>query len=215
MNLFDTRIQWHGKGFPYEIFPHSGTKNFRRKNLTLPPPSYPIIFLDTRPFLKHSTKLLLCEMIWFCEAKTFRRKILTKPSKAWIFSMAENNDTLKGSTMKVFGSVRQAILDRNSWYSPFLSIDFFATGKILKHSTEALLYEMFRHCETKIFRRKKSWLFPFLLIHKLFRYQKFFGTEHRRVPLRKVSVLWDKKVCTNKNNRDITFWSIKLFDKRK
>ena len=38
--------------------------------------------------------------------------------------MAENNDALKGSTMKVFGSVRQNLLDRNSWYSPFLSIDF-------------------------------------------------------------------------------------------
>ena len=53
--------------------------------------------------------------------------------------MAENNETLKGSTMKVFGSVRQTILDRNSCYSPFLTIDFFATGKILKHSTEGLL----------------------------------------------------------------------------
>ena len=68
--------------------------------------------------------------------------------------MAENIDTLKGSTMEVFGSVRQNILDRNSWYSPFLSIDFFATGKILKHSTEGLIYEMFRQCEKKNFRRK-------------------------------------------------------------
>ena len=93
-------------------------------------------------------------MIWFCEAKTFRRKIVTKPSKAWIFSMAENNDTLKSSTMKVFGSVRQTVLDRCSWYSPFLSIDFFATGKILKHSTEGLLHETFQHYETTNFSPK-------------------------------------------------------------
>ena len=149
-------------------------------------------------------------MFQFCETEKFRRKSVTKPSKAKNFWMAETNDTLKGSTMKVFGSVRQNILDRISWYTHFLSIDFFATGKILKHSTEGFFYEMFRHCETKNFRRKKSWHFPFPLIHKLFRYQKFSETEHRRVPLRKVSVLWDKKFPTK--NRDIAFWSIKLFD---
>ena len=159
INLFDTRIQWHGKGFPYEICPHSETKKFQRKTLTPPPRSYPIIFLDTRIFLKHSTYLLLYEMIWFCEAKTFRRKFVTKPSKAQIFLMAEKKDTLKGSTMKVFGSVRQNILDTSSWYSHFLFIDFFTIGKILKHSTEGLLYETFRHCETKNFEGK-SWHFP-------------------------------------------------------
>ena len=172
-------------------------------------------------------------MIWFCEAKTFRRKIVTKTSKVWIFSLAENKETLKGSTLKVFGSVRQTILDRNSWYSLFLSIDFFATGKILKHSTEGLLYEMFQHFETTNFSRKilttpppstlssillrypklmkdwrvrlqffrhcgtkffrgNSWYFPPPLIHKLFRNQKNSETEHRGVPLRKASVLWDE-----------------------
>ena len=47
----------------------------------------------------------------------------------------------------------------------------------------------------------KSWYFPLLLIHKLFRYQKLSETQHRRVPLRNVSVLWDKKFTTE--NRDI------------
>ena len=154
IKLFDTRIQSHGKGFPYEVCPHSETKKFRRKSLTLPPPSYPIISLYTRIFLKHSTYLLLYEMIWFCEAKTFRRKNMTKPSKAQVFLMAENNDTVKGSTMKVFGSVRQNFLDTSSWYSHFLFIDFFTIGKILKHSTQGFLYEMLLYCETKSFRRK-------------------------------------------------------------
>ena len=86
--------------------------------------------------------------------------------------MAEKNYTLKGSTMKVFGSVIQSIFDRNSWYSPFLSIDFYATRKILKHSTEGLLYEMFRHCETKIFRRKILTLPPSLLAINFFANRK-------------------------------------------
>ena len=94
--------------------------------------------------------------------------------------MAENIDTLKGSTMEVFGSVRQNILDRNSWYSPFLSIDFFATGKILKHSTEGLLNEMFRHCETKKISRKVLTAPTFSSI--LFRYPKM--REDWRVRLR-------------------------------
>ena len=131
-------------------------------------------------------------MIWFCEAKKFRRKIVTKPSKAWIFSMAENNDILEGSPLKVFGSMTQKNIDRNSWYSPFISIDFFAAGKILKHSTEGLLYETFRHCETKIFRGK-SWYFPLPFIHKQFRNQKNSETQHRGVPQRNASVLWDKQ----------------------
>ena len=87
--------------------------------------------------------------------------------------MAENNETLKGSTMKVFGSVRQTILDRISWYSLFLSIDSFATGKIPKHSTELLLYETFRLCETKKFRRKILTLTPSLLAVNFFANRKF------------------------------------------
>ena len=41
IKFFDTRNQWHPKGFPYESFRHCETKNFRRKILILPPPSYP------------------------------------------------------------------------------------------------------------------------------------------------------------------------------
>ena len=70
---------------------------------------------------------------------------------------------------------------------------------------------MFRHFETKSDLRK-SWYFPLLLFHKLFRYQKFSETQHRRVPVRNVSVLWDKKF--SRKCRDITLWSIIFFDTR-
>ena len=40
------------------------------------------------------------------------------------------------------------------FFVPILSIDFFATGKILKHSTEGLLYERFQHYETTNFSTK-------------------------------------------------------------
>ncbi len=47
--------------------------------------------------------------------------------------------------------------------SPLLSIHFFATGNFLKHTAEGFLYEMFRYCKTKNFRRKILILPPPLL----------------------------------------------------
>ena len=58
--------------------------------------------------------------------------------------MAENNDILEGSPLKVFGSMTQKNIDGKFWYSPFLSINFFANGKFLKHSTEVSSYGSFR-----------------------------------------------------------------------
>ena len=70
---------------------------------------------------------------------------------------------------------------------------------------------MLRYCETKNFRRK---LFIPPLIQKLFRYQKICETQHRRVALRNVSVLWDKKLP--KENLDLPHPLIhKLFRYRK
>ena len=95
--------------------------------------------------------------------------------------------------------MRQKIFDWKSWYSPppphVLTINFFATGNFLKHSPEGSLYEIFRHCETKKFRGK-LFIPPPPFIHKLFGHRKKDGTHHRRVPLRIISVLWDKKLPT-------------------
>ena len=63
--------------------------------------------------------------------------------------------------------------------------------------------ETLRGSPTKIFgtvRQKifdgKSWYSPPPLIRKLFRYRKFFETQHRRAPLWNFSALWDKKFST-------------------
>ena len=50
---------------------------------------------------------------------------------------------------------------------PFLSINLFVTGNFPKHSTKGFPCKVFRHCETKKFRRKIL-ILP-LLIHKLIR----------------------------------------------
>ena len=75
--------------------------------------------------------------------------------------------------MKYFGTVRQKIFDGKTWY-PLLCIKFFYTPNFLKHWRDA--QEIFRHCETKNFRRKILKLPPPPsppLIHK-----HFFATGH-------------------------------------
>ena len=54
--------------------------------------------------------------------------------------------------------------------------------------------EFFGTVRQKKFRRKPLIPTPPPLIHKLFGYRKFSETKHRRVPLPKVLVLWDKKI---------------------
>ena len=88
------------------------------------------------------------------------------------------------------------------------SIKFFDTRNLWH--TEGFPQENFRHCDTKIFY-KKSWYSP--LKHKVFRNRKFSETQHRMVPLRNFSELWDNKFSIE--NRDIPLWCIKFFDTRK
>ena len=84
--------------------------------------------------------------------------------------MRKFSDTLKASSTKTFGTVRQLISDRKSWYS----------------------------------------LSP--LIHKFFRYQKFCET--KKVPLRKLSALWDNKFPTENRDTLSPLLSISFFDTR-
>ena len=104
--------------------------------------------------------------------------------------MPEISETLKGSIMKFFGTVRQKIFDGNLWY-PLLCIKFFDTPNFLRHWRDA--HEIFRHCETKNFRRKI--VIPSIK-HKIFRYPKFSETLNG-CP-RNFSALWDKKIFDGK-----------------
>ena len=78
INFFNTRKGSKTKGFPYEIFRHFDTINFRRKNSIFPP--HPFLFINyfaTRNFLKHSIEGCLYEVVRYCGAQMFRQKIVT------------------------------------------------------------------------------------------------------------------------------------------
>ena len=95
---------------------------------------------------------------------------------------------------------------------PFLSINLFVTGNFLKHSTKGFPCKVFRHCETKKFRRKIL-ILP-LLIHKLIRNWKLSETQHKRVPLRIFSALWDKKLPKENLDTSPSLLSIIFFATR-
>ena len=134
------------------------------------------------------------------------------------FLIPEISETLKGSYTKFFGTVRQKIFDGKLWY-PLLCIKFFDTPNFVKHWRDA--HEIFRHCETKIFRRKNviTPSPPPLSSIKLFETRNFL--KNCRIPLRNFSVLWDIKISTK--NRDmpslirqffsipVIFWKTEVF----
>ena len=68
--------------------------------------------------------------------------------------------------------------------------NIFRYPKIMKH--QGFCYGFFRHCETKNFSTEKLDTTP-RLIHKHFGYRKFFETQHRRVLLRNLLALRQKK----------------------
>ena len=138
----------------------------------------------------------------------------TPPSFLQIFSGPEVSETLKDSPTNFFGTVRQKIFDRKSWNPPpLLSVNFFATGRFLKHSTEGFTYQIHRHCETKNFRRKN--VIP-PSVHKIFWSPNF--SETFRGCLRNFMALWDQKFSTEKRDTPFFihnfFWNQKFFQKQ-
>ena len=108
---------------------------------------------------------------------------------------------------KFFGTVRQKIFDGKTWY-PLVCIKFFDTPNFLKHWKDA--HEIFRHCETKTFRRK-SVIPPFSSI-KLFETKNFL--KNSRILLRKFSALWDRNISSENRDKPPLFQKF-FFDTRK
>ena len=126
-----------------------------------------------------------------------RRKIVILPPPPYPnFFDTRNYCNSKGILYGNFRHCETKIFDGKSWYCPprHLSINIFATGNFLKHSTEGFTYQIFRHCETIKFRQKIEnreitlWCINFCATRNFL--------IHRSVPQRNFSVLWDKKFWT-------------------
>ena len=102
----------------------------------------------------------------------------------------------KVPTPTVSSTVRPKKVSENFDTPHFLSINFFATGKILITRTDWFPYEAFQYCEARNF-----WQKIVILPHSPpFLSKKFIETwnfvKNRKVPLRKDSLLWNKTVLT-------------------
>ena len=131
--------------------------------------------------------------LWDKKLLTKNRDTPPSPLIHKFFRYQKFCETQKGSPTKIFGTVRQQIFHRKSWYSP--------------HRHKVFRYPKFSETQTGPRRNfsalwdkkkfnKKSWHNS--LKHKIFRYPKL--VTHWRVPLRNFSALWDKKLLTK--NRD-------------
>ena len=150
-------------------------KTFPKENLDLPHPlSFPTENGDTPP---------------------------PPPSHPETFSIPEKNETLKCSPTEIFGTLGQKVREGKSWYSlppplpPPVIHKFFRYPKLTKDLRIPL--RKFSAPWDKTSSRENLDL-PLPLFHKFFRYRKFSETQHRRVPLPNVTVLWDKQKFAGK-----------------
>ena len=124
-------------------------------------------FFDTPKFPKHWRDVH--NFFGTVRPKNFARKrdTLYYTWNLWIPQLFWNTERMR---RKFFGTVRQKVFKWKVWY-PLLCIKFPVTPSFLKRWRDA--HEIFRHCETKISRRKN--VIPFT-IHDTFWYPNFFET---------------------------------------
>ena len=187
--------------------------------MILPPPLLSINFFATGNFLKHSAEGFNYEIFRHCETKKLSTENLDTPPPSYPnFFDTRNQCNSKGFPYGSFRHCETKNFRRKILIlpPPLLSINFFATGNFLKHSTEGFTCETFQQCEKKISTENLDTpLPPPPLIHKLFRYRKISETQHRRVPLRIFSALWDKKNSTENLDTPPSPLIHKLFRYRK
>ena len=124
--------------------------------------------------------------------------------------------TMKGSSTKCFGTVRQKLFDGKSWYSPspFLIHKPFHKGKFseTQHRTVALrnVTEVWDKTILMEYRDNSHLFYPLQLSIP----EIFWNT--KRFPLQKFSALWDKNFSTEILDTPAPPFLIhKLFRKRK
>ena len=119
------------------------------------------------------------------------------PSLIQTFSIPEINATVKDSPTEIWHCETKKFRQKiENCDITLRSIKIFHTRN--KWNNKGFPYEIFRHCETKKISTGNCDFRPPLLSLTFFD-NKFF-LEHRRVPLRSFSVLWDNKFSIE--NRD-------------
>ena len=170
-----------------------------------------ITFFDTGIFLKHNTKGFLCQSFRHCEAKKFRRKILTTLLISIVFRCRNFSQTHHRSVpLRLLSALQDKKNSTEDFDTPppLLCIFSFDTGSFLKHNTKRFSCQIFRGCASINFRRKI--LIDSSLIHRVSRYWKLSETQHRNFPLRNFRHPETKILSTE--NLDTPLLCITFFD---
>ena len=106
-------------------------------------------------------------------------------------------------SLRTFSVVWDKVISTTHRDRPPLSTKYFHTRKFLKHRKvpPAKVSGVFRQ---KMFEGK-FWYSP-LFIRKLFRYRTFTETQQRKISLRKISALWDKRFATENLDTPPFYW---------
>ena len=179
------KILWNTKGFPYEMRQYCEPKTLTR--ILMPTPFLVLNVFRYRKF-SETQRVPWRNLSVLCNKIVLRRILIPYPPYAWKISEPDFFWNDEGFPTKRFDTVRQKIFRIIVMPTHFLFPSIFP--KINFWNTEGLLYEMFRYCKMKPFRRTIVTTAPFIIFN-IFRFQK--DLEHKKVPLRKVSVLWDQK----------------------
>ena len=132
-----------------------------------------IFFFDTKNFLENRRVPLQSFSFRSCETKNFDKTVKLPPSFAWKFSIPE---FFRNTEVFFYEFYRHWDKNFSTEFSdiPLLCIKFFAIRNFLKHRT--VPQRIFSALCDKSFRRRKVIPRPPSLMHKNFRYPKFFDT---------------------------------------
>ena len=175
---------WNTKRFPYENFRYCEPKKLTW--IVMPAPLFTSTFFNIKNFLKH--RWVPLRNVSLLENKHFRSTVvIPDPFFLQNFLHLENylnHRRVPWRTLLVLWN--KIVLRRIVIPLPFLCMKIFEARFFW--SEEVFPNEMFQYCETKKIDGE-SWCPPRFLSRTLFGLKKIL--KHNRVPLRKVSVLWD------------------------
>ena len=178
LTFFDTRNVLKNRRVPLRNFSVLWDKNFDMKSWYSLPPSPPLLSIkvfDTRNFVKHRrSPLRSFSVLWDNSFSIENRDIPLLSIKFF--------DTRIFSPTKFFGTLRQQIFYRKSWYSPYRH-KIFRYVKLSE--TQGFLYEMIRYWDKNFWNTEG-------FLYEMIRYwdktsetqkgssMKWFGTETKK-----------------------------------
>ena len=143
-------ICWNTEVFPQRNFLVLCDKYFSTENLDTPPPPLIQKLFCYRTFSETHIRRVPLRNFSALRQKIFDRIVISPLLSINFIRYRKISGKQKGSFTKVFGPVRRKISTK-PWCPPSYAWEFSIPEFF--RNTEGFPYEIYRHCETKIFQR--------------------------------------------------------------